>query len=103
MYELLMDRLEAAGYEHYEISNWGLSPSLCKGRGNYGLTVRSTTAVTGTRHPISASGLPHTRTTDSVVAVGTSVISAATSMASDKGHVSMKKNGSTKTPATTTA
>ena len=26
MYELLMDRLEAAGYEHYEISNWGLSP-----------------------------------------------------------------------------
>ena len=28
MYELLMDRLEAAGYEHYEISNWGLSPRL---------------------------------------------------------------------------
>ena len=26
MYELLMDRLEAAGYEHYEISNWSLSP-----------------------------------------------------------------------------
>jgi len=26
MYEQLMDRLEAAGYEHYEISNWGLSP-----------------------------------------------------------------------------
>ena len=26
MYELLMDRLEAAGYEHYEISNWGLTP-----------------------------------------------------------------------------
>ena len=23
MYELLMDKLEAAGYEHYEISNWG--------------------------------------------------------------------------------
>ena len=26
MYELLMDKLEAAGYEHYEISNWGLTP-----------------------------------------------------------------------------
>ena len=30
MYELLMDRLEAAGYEHYEISNWGLSPRPLK-------------------------------------------------------------------------
>lgn len=26
MYELLMDKLEAAGYEHYEISNWSLIP-----------------------------------------------------------------------------
>ena len=26
MYYMLIDRLEAAGYEHYEISNWNLSP-----------------------------------------------------------------------------
>lgn len=31
MYELLMDRLEAAGYEHYEISNWSLSPRPLQG------------------------------------------------------------------------
>ena len=51
MYEQLMDRLEAAGYEHYEISNWGLSPALSKGRWSHGLTVRAITATTGTRRP----------------------------------------------------
>ncbi|MBQ8655865.1 MAG: radical SAM family heme chaperone HemW [Prevotella sp.] len=33
MYELLMDRLEAAGFEHYEISNWGRLTPL-KGEGS---------------------------------------------------------------------
>ena len=31
MYELLMDKLEADGYEHYEISNWGLTPRPLQG------------------------------------------------------------------------
>jgi oxygen-independent coproporphyrinogen-3 oxidase len=31
MYELLMDKLEAAGYEHYEISNWSLTPRPLQG------------------------------------------------------------------------
>ena len=31
MYELFMDKLEAAGYEHYEISNWSLTPRPLQG------------------------------------------------------------------------
>lgn len=32
MYELLIDRLASAGYEHYEISNWSLAPAPSKER-----------------------------------------------------------------------
>lgn len=31
MYELLIDRLASAGYEHYEISNWSLAPRPLQG------------------------------------------------------------------------
>ena len=31
MYELLMDKLATAGYEHYEISNWSLTPRPLQG------------------------------------------------------------------------
>ena len=31
MYEMLIDRLEAAGYEHYEISHWSLNPHPLQG------------------------------------------------------------------------
>jgi oxygen-independent coproporphyrinogen-3 oxidase len=59
MYEAAIDRLGAAGYTHYEISNWARCPSPCVPRPSETATAQH--VAVSTRGPVGWSGVEHGR------------------------------------------